>query len=430
MLERLKYEVAVVGGGPGGMAAAFSAVQSTSSVVLLESALWLGGQVWSGGDGPHADRTAKKWFKRIQQSDVKVMTQSTVIGAHERTLRVDTPEGLVEIAFGSLIIATGAREVFIPFPGWTLPHVFGVGALHNLAKQGWPMRGKRVVVTGSGPLLIAVAAHLRQLGAVVVLVAEQTGLSKMVQFAAQLPLNAPSKLMQGAAFGARLAGVPIRTHCWPVEAMGTEKLERVRMTNGSSEWDIPCDYLACAFGLTANLELPHLLRCRIEEERVSTDSSMLTSIPNVYCVGEPTGIGGVDSALTEGTIAGFSAVGQTREANRRRSKKRRMDRFGEVLRKSYEPRAELRKLARPDTILCRCEDVTVGQIRNDAGWREAKLYRHVGMGACQGRTCGGAVRFLFGWEQPSVRPPLFPVELKKLTTYATPPDEHKQKDIK
>ncbi len=422
MLERLEYEVAVVGGGPGGMTAACSAVQSTSSVVLLESALWLGGQVWSGGDGPHADRTAKKWFKRIQQSDVEVMTQSTVIGIHDRILQVDTPEGLVEIAFSRLILATGAREIFIPFPGWTLPHVFGVGALHNLAKQGWPMRGKRVVVAGSGPLLIAVAAHLRQLGATVVLVAEQTGLSKMVQFAAQLPLNAPSKLMQGAAFGARLAGVPIRTHCWPVKASGTEKLERVRMTNGSSEWDIPCDYLACAFGLTANLELPYLLSCRIEEERVSTDSSMLTSIPKVYCVGEPTGIGGVDSALTEGTIAGFSAVGQTREANRMRSKKRRMDRFGEILRKSYEPRAELRTLAQPDTILCRCEDVSVGQARNDAGWREAKFYRHVGMGACQGRTCGSAARFLFGWEQPSVRPPLFPVELKKLATYTAPPN--------
>lgn len=430
MVERLEYEVVVVGGGPGGMAAAFSAVQSISSVLLLESSLWLGGQVWSGGDGPHADRTAKKWFRRIQQSDVKVMTQSTVIGVHDRILRIDTPEGLVEIAFNRLILATGAREIFIPFPGWTLPHVFGVGGLHNLAKQGWPICGKRVVVAGSGPLLIAVAAHLRQLGAVVVLVAEQTGFSKMIQFGAQLPLNAPSKLIQGAIFGARLAGVPVKTHCWPVKAMGTEKLDRVRMTNGSKEWDISCDYLACAFGLTANLELPNLIGCRIEEERVVTNEEMMTSILNVYCVGEPTGIAGIDSALTEGTIAGFSAAGQSREAKRSDRKKRNTDRFGQILRKSYEPRAELRKLAQPDTILCRCEDVTVGQVRNDVGWRDAKLYRHVGMGACQGRTCGGAVRFLFGWEQPSVRPPLFPVELKKLATYAAPPGQHKQKDIK
>lgn len=422
MIKRFEYEVAVVGGGPGGMAAAWAAAQTTSSVVLLESALWLGGQVWSGGNGPHAERTAKKWFKRVQYSDVKVMTQSTVIGIQDRVLRIDSPEGLVEITFGRLIIATGAREIFIPFPGWTLPHVFGVGALHNLAKQGWPMRGKRVVVAGSGPLLIAVAAHLRQLGATVVLIAEQTNLSNMVRFAAHLPLNAPSKLLQGATFVARLLGVPSKTHCWPVKAMGTEKLERVRITNGSDEWEIPCDYLACAFGLTANLELPDLLGCRIEEERVVTNDVMMTSIPNVYCVGEPAGIGGVDSALTEGTIAGFSAVGQTQEAKCSERKKRRMDRFGRILRKSFEPRTELRMLAQPDTILCRCEDVSVGQVRNDASWREAKLYRHVGMGACQGRTCGGAVRFLFGWEPQSVRPPIFPVELKKIALYSAASD--------
>lgn len=418
MNRRREVEVAIIGGGPAGLAAAFSASKKAASVMLLESAPWLGGQIWSGGkESNSGDRRAKEWLRRIEASHVEIWTGSTVIGCNDCALLVDRAEGVCEVSFGKLILATGARERFVPFPGWTLPNVFGVGALHNLAKQGWPVRGKRVVVAGSGPLLFSVAAHLRMLGAKVVQMAEQANIAGLMRFAAQLPLTSPSKILQGAAYQSVLLGVPYQTHCWPIEAFGTEKLEAVRLTNGTKEWELPCDYLACAFGLTANLELPQLLGCNIENGQVKTDEQMKTSLPNVYCAGEPTGIAGVDGSLTDGTIAGLAATGQTEAAKKYAARKARMDRFGVALAESFKLRDELKSLARPDTILCRCEDITVGQARDASDWRSAKLHHHTGMGHCQGRTCGGAVRYLFGWEPDSVRPPVFPVTLEKLAGF-------------
>ncbi len=184
---------------------------------------------------------------------------------------------------------------------------------------------------------------------------------------------------------------------------------------GDSTWDEPCDYLACGFGLIPNLELPAMLGCRMGAAGVAVDEFQGTSVEDVYAAGEVTGIGGLDLALVEGEIAGLAAAGKGGAARRLFSRRDSDRHFAEALEEAFALRRELRELPSDETFVCRCEDVTFGRVRACAGWREAKLHTRCGMGACQGRVCGGAVEFLLGWKAESVRPPLFPARIASLS---------------
>jgi len=415
--RQIHYDVVVVGGGPAGMAAAWAASQHSDSVVLVERSPWLGGQIWRHDAPQHAPFACKRWLRRIEASTVDVRIQTAIIGADQpHSLLAEDPQGALEISYQKLILAVGARELFVPFPGWTLPNIFGVGAMHIAAKLDWPVRGKKIAVAGSGPLLFAAAAHLRRYGAKIVLMAEQADLSSLVNFGMHLPLLAPSKIAQAGLYQSMLLGVSYKTHCWALEALGDERVREVKFTNQKMTWTVACDYLACAFGLVGNLELPALLGCNIDRNTVTVDTYQQTTITDVYCSGEPTGIAGVDGSLVEGLIAGYTAAGQKSIAEKFFSKRDRSQRFAETLDHAFALRPELKELAADDTIVCRCEDVTLGQIRNNTSWRAAKLYHHTGMGACQGRTCGAAVQFMFGWETTSFRPPLFPADIETIAT--------------
>ena len=175
-----------------------------------------------------------------------------------------------------------------------------------------------------------------------------------------------------------------------------------------------CDYLACGFGLTPNIELAEMLGCRTEAGAVVVEEDQRTSVPGVYCAGEATGIGGLDLALVEGEIAGYAAAGRNGEAARLFGARRRHRGFAVALERAFALRVELRDLPAGDTLVCRCEDVSWDRIRACSGWREAKLHTRCGMGPCQGRVCGGAVEFLQGWRSESVRPPLFPARIESL----------------
>src|SRR5262249_51774918 len=159
-----------------------------------------------------------------------------------------------------------------PFAGWTLPHLMGAGGLQALAKSGMPIRGKKIVVAGSGPLLLAVANYLRSHSADVRLIAEQTDQASLNRFAAGLA-RYPGKLAQAISLRTRLLGVRYLTSCWPVAAQpGSVTLRRRGHT-----WEERCDYVACGFGLIPNLELPALLGCRLGSVGVEVDQYQQTS---------------------------------------------------------------------------------------------------------------------------------------------------------
>lgn len=413
--QQLNFDIAIVGAGPASIAAACQASENGMKVAMLETSPWVGGQLWRSESGNPKTRQAKKWLGRLGRSTAEVFLNTTVIDAPEKNmLLAETQGGNLCVSYDKLILATGAREILIPFPGWTLPNVYGAGAMQALAKDGWPVDGKRIAVAGSGPILFAVAANLRKRGAKVVLMAEQTDLISFLRFGMKLPLLAPSKILQALQYNSQLIGVPYKTSCWPVEAHGGEQLEAVTFTNGRKTWKVDCDYLACGFGLTGNLELPRFLGCETDLDGVLVDDFLQSSVQGIYCVGELTGIGGIDSALTEGQIAGFAAAGKMDMAKGLLKTGNRYNKFAKAMAKGFALRGELKQLATAETIVCRCEDVTAGQLSEFDDWESAKLQTRCGMGPCQGRICGCALKSMYGWENKSLRPPIYPTKMKNL----------------
>ena len=211
------------------------------------------------------------------------------------------------------MLATGARERFLPFPGWTLPNVMGAGGLQAMVKSGLPIAGKRVVVAGSGPLLLAVAAYLRQHGAEIPIICEQASWSSLTSFGLTL-LRQPQKIRQGFSLRKQLSGIPFAANSWPVSARGQAAIEEVVISQAGKSKTIACDYLACGFHLVPNSELAVLLGCRVQDDLVKVDDYQQTSVPGIFCAGEPTGIGGLELSLVEGQIAGLAAAGRNAAA--------------------------------------------------------------------------------------------------------------------
>jgi NADPH-dependent 2,4-dienoyl-CoA reductase/sulfur reductase-like enzyme len=410
--EERSFDVLIVGAGPGGIAAAVTAAECGKTVGLIDDNPDAGGQIWRGERQRPHHADAKPWFDRLLASKVERIPGTQVVAAPSAGWLLAVRHGqALRLRYRKLILATGAREIFLPFPGWTLPGVMGVGGLQAMVKSGLPIAGKKIVIAGTGPLLLAVAAHLREQRADLRVIAEQTTFGKLAGFTAKLFASQPGKIAQAVSLRWRLRGVPYRAGCWPTRAEGANHLQAATLTDGQRTWSEPCDYLACGFGLTPNLELARLLGCAIESSRVKVDAAQQTTTFGVFAVGELTGVGGVDKALLEGRIAGYAASEQSDKALSFLRPRDRWRSFCGLLEHAFALRDELRRLPADDTLVCRCEDVTHGRLAVCGGSREAKLHTRCGMGPCQGRVCGPATAFLYGWDADSVRPPIAPCRI-------------------
>ncbi|HKW87732.1 MAG TPA: FAD/NAD(P)-binding oxidoreductase [Candidatus Acidoferrales bacterium] len=411
---RRNFDVLVVGAGPAGIAAACCAAESGVRVGLVDNNAGPGGQIWRGGGNHAGSAEAQCWFRRLQSSLVEILSSTEVYDCPmPGCLLAQSPQGERELFYEKLILCTGARERFLPFPGWTLPNVVGAGGLQALVKSGLEISGKRIVVAGTGPLLLAVAAYLREHGGDVRVVAEQAPWSRLIPFGISLARHW-QKIAQLFQLKRQIAGVPFRAGCWPVAAEGNGKLESVTLRAGSKLWKESCDYVACGFHLVPNTELASLLGCELCAGFVRVDQNQQTSKPGIFCAGEPTGIGGVELSLVEGGIAGFAATGHSEKGKLLVAKRETLRRFSRALEKTFALRSELATLPDAGTFVCRCEDVAYGRLRSHSSWRDAKLHTRCGMGPCQGRICGPSAEFLFGWKMQSVRPPIFPVPVENL----------------
>ena len=440
----VETNILIVGGGPAGMAAALAASsKNDASVTVVDDNPRLGGQIWRAELGKTKSPDAAKLIAAIDAKKINLINNAQVFASKDKnSLRAEIATGTIELRYEKLILATGARERFLPFSGWTLPGVFGAGGLQALVKGGLKVENKRIVVAGTGPLLLVVAEYLKSKGAKVVAIVEQAQARKINKFALSL-WRYTSKVTQGIALKAKLLGIPYLTNTWVTRAHGTsprvsegetanlnssplltrglvhrpesaQKLNTIDLTRNGKTWSIDCDYLAVGFHLVPNTELAMLLGCEIENSCVTVDEFQRTTCENVYCAGEPTGIGGVESSLVEGKIAGIAATGQLAEARTLFSERDKTRRFGEALNSTFALRDELKTVAESETLVCRCEDVSFERLKEFDSWRSAKLQTRCGMGPCQGRVCGAAAEFLFDWTLGAARPPIFPVKLENL----------------
>ncbi|GGJ29699.1 NAD(P)/FAD-dependent oxidoreductase [Deinococcus roseus] len=385
-------EVLVVGAGPAGLAAA-RAASKNAKVTLLDDNAKMGGQIWR-------NRPDLKLPANVQW-----LPSSGIAGVlDEKTLLL---EGKA-LSFDQVILCTGARELHLPFPGWTLPGVLGAGGLQAMIKNGLDVAGKTIVVAGSGPLLLAVAALARQKGAKVLKILEQAPTWQLLPFLRALSAG---KILQAAQMGPQTL-LGYNPDAYLLQASGEGQLQQVICQIQGKTVQLECDLLAVGFGLVPNLELAVQLGCRLDQGFIQVDDTCKTSQKGIYAAGEITGIGGLDRALLQGEISGLAATNQT--IKNLVPRLRASQRFVRTLKNSFTLRPEVLKLAQPDTIVCRCEDVRLSQAQQHDNWRSAKLHTRLGMGACQGRTCAPICQILLGLDSPQTRPPIFATPLKNL----------------
>ncbi|QDQ26528.1 NAD(P)/FAD-dependent oxidoreductase [Chitinimonas arctica] len=406
-------DIAIVGAGPAGMAAAIAAAEQGKHVSLIDDNPAPGGQIWRQGGAPLRG-AARASLRSLAASRVRLISGSRVVATPEPgLLLLESARQASSLRYDKLIVCTGARERLLPFPGWTLPGVTGAGGLQALVKSGLNPVGQRVVLAGSGPLLLATAQTLQQAGAQVLLIAEQADLRQLARFAWGLRAY-PAKLRQAAGLAWQLRSIPYWAGSHVIEAQGKDRLEGVRLKLAGEVRHIACDWLGVGFGLLPNTELLAALGCRLEDGHACVDAAQQTSNPMVYTAGESTGVGGVDKAVLEGRIAGLAASGALAHALALSPRRASHLRFAELLATHFALRPEIAQAVRPDTLVCRCEDVSHARLSAFDNWREAKLQTRCGMGPCQGRICGAACQTLYGWQTAAGRPPISPARLATL----------------
>ncbi|AVZ75870.1 FAD/NAD(P)-binding oxidoreductase [Streptomyces lunaelactis] len=466
------YDLAVIGAGSAGLAGAVTAAELGLSVALLDGSPQHGGQFYRhpapsmGAARPealHHDWAAfAELRRRLERSDVSHLSGHHVWtvtkedhgpwAVHAVTGVDGTAERSVRVRARTVLLATGAYERQLPFPGWTLPGVVGAGGAQAMLKSGLVLPGKRVVVAGSGPLLLAVATSLAAAGAQVPAVIEASGYLGYARHPRALAAN-PHKLVEAAVHGAALLRhrVRLRTRSAVTEVHGTDRVEAVTVTRLDRDWrpvrgasrQIECDALAVGHGLAPQIELATALGCATRPVADGTSALALdglqeTSVRGLWAAGETGGIGGAQLARSEGELAGLAAAGRlyghpVRE-ERVRALQRRRDRmraFADAMAISHAPAAGWTGWLTGDTEVCRCEEVTARSIREavtDFGARDArtvKLLTRAGMGWCQGRMCGAAVACLAAREgavePPAERRPFaVPVPLSALASLDEP----------
>jgi thioredoxin reductase len=466
----MSAEVVVVGAGPAGVAAALAAADAGAEVLLVDNGRAIGGQYNRQLPAEFAARRPD----RIQHEWKAFAAQREVLGGHPRithlpetsiwaiedraderqelpAARLWAQQGPADAAgrqpfpidAKAVVLATGAYDRVLPFPGWDLPGVYTAGAAQALAKGQRIAVGQRVLVAGTGPFLLPVAESLLGIGADVVALLEANSLATVRKGWSTDPLVAPSKLREAVGYGALLARhrIPLR-HGWTViAAHGTCHVESATIARLDPTWRpirgterrVDVDAICVGFGFTANLELAVAARCNLTTgpdggPAVAVDANQQTSTPGIYAAGELTGIGGAALSSAEGALAGAAAAHHVTGGTPRPSDSAavtRGRRFAVALARAYPVRDGWKSWSDVDTIVCRCEEVTRGELETVAGerglddGRAMKLSSRAGLGMCQGRVCSRNVAELLAAPgdvpKPSMKRPIaVPVRLRDL----------------
>ncbi len=418
----LSYDLVVVGAGPAGLGAAAAAALGGARVALLDTGPRVGGQFWRHREGETGEHGYRDWsvftsLQSIVEERVDHVSDATVWFAEPgQPIRLHTARGV--FAAPRVVLATGAYDRALPFPGWDLPGVVTPGAAQALLKGSGVAVGREVVVAGAGPFLLPVAVSLADAGARVVGVFEAGDPRPYLSRPAALTVVA-GKVAEAAGYASRLARhrVPYRlrhavigAHAGDdgsLSAVDVARVDGAGQIMAGSVQRLECDAVAVGYGFTAHVELALALGCGT---RVTADGGLAvmvgdegqTTVAGVFAAGEITGVGGSALAMVEGELAGaaaaeaggFDSALSTRDRATARRKRDRLRTFADLMHAAHAPPANWASWLEAETIVCRCEEVPYSAVVDAVGalgatdGRTVKLLARPGMGWCQGRICG------------------------------------------
>ncbi|GKT24869.1 NAD(P)/FAD-dependent oxidoreductase [Acidovorax sp. SUPP3334] len=417
----------VVGAGPAGIRAAQTLAAHGLRPVLIDEAARGGGQIYRRPPA-HFERSAQTLYGTeaaratalhgtldALQGRIDYQPDSLVWNAQGGLLDVlhGPTQTTRTVAHGPLIVASGATDRVLPLPGWTLPGVYTLGGAQVALKFQGCTIGRNVVLMGTGPLLYLVAYQYAKAGAGAgVKVAAVLDTARFADQWAAVPgmLAQPAVLAKGlyCVGWLRAHGVPMHTGIRPVRVLGNGRVAGVAWNDGRQERVLPCDAVGLGYALRSETQLADLLGCRFawaplqRAHLPERDGAGRSSVPGVYLAGDGAGIMGADAAEWAGERAALALLadqGVGVDAARAAALERRLAglvRFRRGLERAF-PFPDGWAAQAPDAlVVCRCENVTAGELRacaRDAGADEMnrlKALTRVGMGRCQGRMCGVA----------------------------------------
>lgn len=467
-MDVLKFTpLTIVGAGPAGIMAASTAAEAGVDVVLIDDNPLPGGQYYRQSpaefsfenplDATSGRKDGSFLLQKLSNPRIHLLTGTQVwgvFGEHTLALADQTQTSLIQSE--RIILATGAYDRPLAFPGWTLPGILGAGATLRMIKSHWVLPGKRILLAGLGPLQLALADALLKLGAHIVCVAEAANPFRHWD---QIPKfwGHWDRLIEAYTYMHTLHEhkVPLLYDHAIIEASGNDSVEAVKIARldqdghpiPGTEKYFEADTVCLGYGLLPAFQLASALGCELRYDThmkwyaPQHNQYMETTQPGIFVAGDVTDVSGSKVALVEGEVAGLSAAHQlgyvTPSQLRKQiapafSRLKRLNRLAGALQSIYAFPPGLGKLAKDDTLLCRCEEVTRAKvyeaIREGArDLHQVKLHTRSGMGYCQSRFCSVLIAPIIAEKtgQPlsdilpfTVRPPIQPIPLRVLASGA------------
>lgn len=410
--------IAIVGAGPAGIRAAQTLLAHGIKACLIDEGLRGGGQIYRR-QPDNFQRSAKALYGFESAKAVAVHealdTLAAQIDYRPQTLvwnaedhQLDTLQNgtAATVDFSHLIVATGATDRILPVPGWTLPGVYSLGAAQVALKYQGCAIGQRVVFCGSGPLLYLVAYQYAKAGAKVLAVLDSAPFSAQCKALPAL-LGQPATLAKGIYYRAWLSahGIPVHQGAQLTRIDGEKRVDGIQWQRNGKSGHLACDAVAFAHSLRSETQLADVLGCEFVWSALNRawlptrDECGRSSVSGIYLAGDGAGIMGADAAEMAGELAALGllqdigVVADTARIDTLKTALRRIERFRHGLETAFPFPEDWAATVADDTLVCRCEEVSAGEIRSavqDGHWEinRVKAMCRVGMGRCQGRMCG------------------------------------------
>lgn len=417
-------DLLIVGAGPAGLGAAVAAGSCGLDAAVVDEYASVGGQIFRNIQLPCIEKIldertlgiGRKLVEDFEKSGVKFYPNTSVWGMENTTVFCKSPDEVKKISASKIIYATGGYERPVPFKGWTLPGVYTAGAAEMLFRSAGelPSGKEPVVLCGNGPLLMALAVHLTEHGVPIRAWLDTGKFSS--KLSASVHMGRVFQDMPYFKHGMHLAleiikaKVPIITGVSAVEACGSGFVEKVVYTKNGKCYELAASALIRHEGIIPRIQIPSALDMKLEWDSLQrywypkTDAFGRTSLNHVYIAGDNAFVHGGESAIWKGYVCGYAAAWDLGVVPDNEIKAKSEEYFRKMqllcrardyLRYVFAPNPQVFDIP-DDTIVCRCECVTAGEIRQAAreGFtnpREVKIATRAGMGPCQGRSCGTAL---------------------------------------